>query len=310
MMLAVPVLLLALTRSEIIERFTMPEMTKASGLVEVVADCSPAMRREYQGPVADFVAGTCRQLYFSENIREMKFAKPGILVFIGDGKTNDTTVVSSPKTRDDGTKYMRIYLPSPAYSDVWKFRLETIKGFYLAVKGETLNDEGAIEKFRNSFPELRAADEYAKLDAWRNGDMGGHDDEYFLKLDRTVLIPGEARESDVLSFASKLYLYPANFSFPFCGKHRALSFRGAIGLAKESLSIRLAAATRFSGIVVHGGGRGENLAKAADAYSLFLRELAAGKKTEDELGELLDKADHLLSIALDEAREKDRERQQ
>lgn len=301
MTIAAAILVLALTRSEIIERFRAPAMVKAGGLVQVVADCPPGMRREYQAPVADFAAGICRRLYASEKIRQNQLPHPGILIFIGDEKTNNTSVVSSPKKRDDGTSYTRIYLPSPAFSDLEKFRVETVKAFYLAVTGEAIGDAEAVIRLRRAFPGLRADDEYAALSAWREGNMDGKDDEYFLKLERTIIVPGEAREKDVLDFASKLYLYPPNHMFPFCGKYRCLSFRRAIAHSSD-IAVRLSAASRFSQIVVSGGGRGETLAKAAEAYSGFLRELASGEADENTLSASLDKADHLLSLALDETR--------
>ena len=46
----------------------------------------------------------------------------------------------------------------------------------------------------------------------------------------------------------------------------------------------------------------EELLAAADAYSVFLRELAAYRKTPDELGALLDAAEAKLAAAFDAAR--------
>ena len=62
-MLFVSILLLALTRAEVLERFKAAPITKVDGLVRVVADCPADMRREFQEPVASFVADVCRTLY-------------------------------------------------------------------------------------------------------------------------------------------------------------------------------------------------------------------------------------------------------
>ena len=303
MILAVTALMLALTRAEIIERFKAPTLTKVNGLIEVVADCPEDMRREYQGPVSNFASEICKHLYMAGNVREKTFLKPGILIFVGDSKTNNTTVVSSAKRRKDGSEYMRIYLPSPAYSNLDRLRTEVVKGYALAVLGQTLDDKGAVKLLRSAFPRLKADDEYAELAKWREGELDGHDDEYFLKLERTIITPGEAREKDVLDFAAKLRFYPGNICVPFCNKYPVLDYREAIPLAKEDIRIRLEAANSFSKVVVYGGGRGVALADASQAYSKFLRELAAYKLSEEELGELLDEADKLLAIALEEARD-------
>jgi len=98
-MLLASILLLALTRAEILERFKAAPVTKVSGLVQVVADCPADMRREFQGPVATFVADVCRTLYRAENAHERPFVAPGIVVYVGDVRTNVTAVVVKPRTR-------------------------------------------------------------------------------------------------------------------------------------------------------------------------------------------------------------------
>ena len=127
------------------------------------------MRREFQEPVASFVADVCRTLYRADNAHARKFAAPGIVVYVGDVRTNVAEVVVKPKTRADGTVYTRIYLPAPAYSDVAKLRRETVKAFYLAVKGESLDDAAAEKALRTADPALRIADEYAAIANWLDG---------------------------------------------------------------------------------------------------------------------------------------------
>ena len=58
--------------------------------------------------------------------------------------------------------------------------------------------------------------------------------------------------------------------------------------------MRLAAYLKSNELAVFGGGRGEDLARAAEAYTLFLRELVRGKMSQPELSAMLDRADDLL----------------
>ena len=62
-MLLAGLVLMALTRAEIIERFRSPVVTQADGLVKVYADCPEDMRREFQSPIARFAADTVQTLY-------------------------------------------------------------------------------------------------------------------------------------------------------------------------------------------------------------------------------------------------------
>lgn len=125
--------MLALTRAEIIDRFKAAPVTQLDGLVQVYGDCPADMRREYQLPVASFASGVCRKLYVAENRKPSKFAEPGIIVRIGDVRTNLSAVVSRPATRQGGEKFTRIYLPSPSGADIGRFRIEVARAFYRAV---------------------------------------------------------------------------------------------------------------------------------------------------------------------------------
>lgn len=296
------ILLLALTRAEILERFKAAPIVKVDGLVQVIADCPADMRREYQNPVASFVADVCRTLYRAENAHARRFASPGIVVYVGDVRTNVTDVVVKPKTRADGSVFTRIYLPAPAYADLAALRRETVKAFYLAVHGRTLDDAAADKALRAADPALRIADEYAALAAWLDGRPTEGDDERYLEMMRAVLAPGIAYKTDVLRFAARLFFYPEVYGSPFCGRYDCCTFRDAIVLAAHDPRLRFLALAKSSQVVAWGGGRGEELLAAADAYSVFLRELAAYRKTPDELGALLDAAEAKLAAAFDAAR--------
>lgn len=303
MSLIASILLLALTRAEIIERMKAPPVTRVEGLVQVFAECPADMRREYQMPIAVFVGDICRKLAAGANLKLSRFAEPGIAVYLGDVRTNlATSVASRVRRRSDGSAYTRIYLPAPGFVDAGRLRLETVKAFHLAVKGETLDDDGARRALLEADPDLRRADEYDELERWLRGERTTLDDEGCLKLQRKVIAPGVALPEDVLRFASRLFLYPEVFSSPFPDGRRYCDFREAISLVKRDLRLRFIAYAYADDIVAYGAGRTAELNAAAEAYSAFLIELARGRLDEREMNRLLDEADGRLEAAMREAR--------
>ncbi len=299
------ILLAVLTRAEIIERMRAVPVTRLNGLVRVVADCPADMREEFQTPIAGFVSDVCATLYRARREQPKRFADPGIVVYLGEERTNRTDVVVRRRSRSDGTDFTRIYLPAPAFSDVATLRRETVKAFHLAVLGEEIGDDAADRALRAADPDLRAADSYAELARWLKGEPVEKDDEHYIRLSRSVLKPGAAYPADVLRFASRLHFYPEAFSAPFCGRHASCTFREAIDLAREDARIRFLAYAKSPQVVLYGGGRGEALSDASVAYSEFLRELAAYRKTPEELRGMLADADEKLNVALEEARHRE-----
>lgn len=293
-----------LTRAEIIDRLKAPVYTKVDGLVKVYADCPPDMRREYQMPAASFAASVCRSLYSGLHERPRRFAQPGIVVHIGSSRTNDATVAAAPHTRADGSRFMRIDLPAPAYSDLDAFRLAVVRGFVLAVRDREIDESEALETLLGADPRARMEINYAEIRRWLRGEKIRGDDEDMLKLCRSVLDPGDAHPSDVLRFASRLYLYPATYDKPFAGRYHCCTFAQAVELSDDDPRVRFAALFKASQIMIFGGGRGEELAAAAEAYSRFLFALAAAKDSAADLLGMLEDADMKLNIAFEKARER------
>ena len=305
---------MALTRAEIIERFKAPPITKVNGLVQVFADCPQDMRREFQLPVVDFAADICRKLEAKEGLKSPRFDEPGIVVYIGEERTNRTDVIVRMQKRDTGPGFTRIYLPAPGFSDVDRFRLEVAKAFYRCAVGKELDDVAAREAIIASDPELRIRDEYSRLHEWQsgvgpNGVFSNRDaykvDEEYLKLARSIIQPGFASREDVLRFASRLRLYPKAFDVPIAGRYRDCTFADAIDLVAIDPRIRLFAYDKAPLVVAYGGGRSEELSAAAVAYSEFLLSLTRQDKTKEELRIQLEAADTLLNIALEKAREEE-----
>lgn len=299
MLFACAILFAALTRAEIIDRFRAPPIVQVDGLVQVRAECNAEMRRQFQLPIAGFAADICRRLYAAENLRERHFAEPGIVIVIGDLVTNVTNVVTRSETRADGSLWTRILVPAPGYADRAALTLSVTKGYYRAVHSQDLSSKAALESFRATCPEMKAEDEYQKLQEWYDGKRGKEDDEKFLKLQRAVLQPGVATKHDVEIYASRLFFYPTTFEDKFCGKFDCVSFREAIPLAKIDPRLRLAAYRKIQEVMLFASGRGEKMSAAGVAYAAFLNELYKYEKTEAELTALLDAAEIVLKGVLE-----------
>ena len=291
--------MLALTRAEIVERFRSPVVTQADGLVKVYAACPEDMRREFQSPISRFAADTVQTLYQGLAKKPVRFQQPGIVITVGDVRTNVTTVTAQATT--NGNRVIsRIRVVAPGYADLYRLRLEVIRGFYRSVEGRELSEDEAVAAYRHADPALRVFDERQKLEDWLNG-CGTTNDEEGLKLMRRVFEPGKASRRDVLIFASRLFLYPPQFDARLAGKYDCLSFREAVRFGRTDPLTRLMAYLKANDMPVLGGGRGDELTAAAMAYRTFLLELAAGKKSEEELLDLLDDADTKLNVAFEHA---------
>lgn len=291
---------LALTRAEIVERFKAPVVTQAEGLVQVFANCPEDMRREYQSPIARFAADTVYALYGGVRKRPVRFRRPGIVIHVGDVRTNLTEVVSRVSTNADRV-VSRIYVKSPGSADLDRLRTEVVKAFYRSVENVELPDADAVLAYRRAVPALRIADERQRLELWLRGRGDVTDDEEGLRLMRKVFAPGQASRRDVLIFASRLYLYPPWHDMRFAGRLDCLSFREAITCAKVDPFVRIVAAVKSKELPVFGGGRSEELTAAALSYREFLLALARGETEEVELAKLLDDADVKLNVAFEQA---------
>ena len=300
-MIAVAIVLLALTRAEIIERFRSPVIRQADGLVQVFANCPEDMRRDYQMPIASFASETAKTLYGGLCKKPVRFRKPGIVIHIGDVRTNLAEVVTQVAT-NDGRVVSRLYVKSPRWVDVDRLRLELVKAFYRSVENRELDDKAAVAVYRRADPAMRVADERQRLEEWLSTGKGDvANDEEALRLMRKIYAPGHASRRDVLIFASRLFLYPPQHDLRFAGRFDKLSFREAISCVGSDPNVRLVAAYKSRELPIFAGGRSEELQKAAEGYRHFLFELAKAERTPDELRAMLDAADTELNVAYEKA---------
>jgi len=308
------VLLLALTRAEIVARMRAPVITQSEGLVRVYANCPEDMREEFQSPVARFAADTVTTMYHALKMRPVRFKSPGIVLHLGDVRTNVVDALKVVVVTNDAEVVTRLYVKSPGHVHLGSLRYEIVRAFYRSVKGSEIGMDEALRLYRGADPRLRVIDERQRLQDWLlkgrhvPGTGSVDDDEEHLALMRRVIDPGYASRLDVIIFASRLYLYPHSYDSPFLGRYRFLDFRQAVRFVKQDFRIRFMARAKAGDLVALGGGRSESMLNAANRYSEFLVALAAGEKSEEELLDLLDKADIQLNIAFEEAVQYEKER--
>jgi len=124
-------------------------------------------------------------------------------------------------------------------------------------------------------------------------------DNHMWKMLHSVLKPGKSTPEDVLTFSSRLLLYPPFFDINFPDGRKALPFRLAIRHSSDPV-VRVAAFVKQRGLVLTVIGRGERLVKAAESHVRFLQALARGED-KDSLTEKLDEAEALLGSAYKES---------
>lgn len=299
MVLVATVLVMALTRAEILERFRAPVVTQADGLVQVYADCPEDMRREYQGPIASFAAETVKTLYQGLSKKPMRFEKPEIIIHVGGVRTNDTEVTARVTTNDTRV-ISRIHVKAPGSADLYRLRLEVVRAFFRSVERREITEADAVAAYRKGNPALRVFDERMKLEDWLAG-RGTKDDEEGLKLMRRVFEPGVSSPRDILIFASRLYLYPPQYDVRFLGKFDRLSFREAVRFGRTDPLVRIIAYQKAVELPLLGGGRSPELTAAVEAYQALLFEFAKGEKNEKALRAMLDDADEKLNVAYEKS---------
>ena len=301
MLILSTVLLLALTRAELVERFRAPVITQADGLVQVYADCPEDMRREYQQPIARFAAETVTTLYQGLARKPERFQKAGIVIHVGDVRTN-LTLVTSRAVTNDAVVTSRIDVKAPGAADLYRLRLEIVRAFFRSVEKREVSEEDAVAAYRKGNPVLRITDERMSLEDWLAGRKT-MDDDAGLRLMSRVFEPGKSSPRDILIFASRLYLYPPQYDLRFLGKFDRLSFAEALRFGRMDPIVRLVAYKKSLELPVLGGGKSPELKSAADAYQAFLVAFAKGEADEKELKTLLDAADEQLNVAFEKARQ-------
>lgn len=111
----------------------MPKLaTACDGLVGVLAADVPGDPVGFRLPILQFVSSQVRELERAYKLQMPKREGFGIFVNVGDGRTNDTRVISRRAPRTGGGLQTRIVLPSPGFSDLDELRFAVAQGYFRA----------------------------------------------------------------------------------------------------------------------------------------------------------------------------------
>ena len=104
--------------------------TACDGLVGVLAADVPGDPYGFRLPILQFVSGQVRELERAYKLQMPKRDGIGIFVNVGDGRTNDTRVISRRTRRPGGDVQTRIILPSPGFSDLDELRFAVAQAYF------------------------------------------------------------------------------------------------------------------------------------------------------------------------------------
>ena len=152
---------------------SLPKLaTACDGLVGVLAADVPGDPYGFRLPILQFVSSEVRELEHAYKLRMPKRDGFGIFVNVGDGRTNDTRVLSRRMRRPGGGLQTRIVLPSPGFSDLDELRFAVAQAYFRAWifrNGGSTNElpewvvQGAIRAMRG---ETRDDDAHFVLELW------------------------------------------------------------------------------------------------------------------------------------------------
>ena len=105
-------------------------VTSSDGFIKVIAADVPGDDMGFRGPILQFSTEVVRALGRTLALPAIpRRREPGLVIYAQDGRTNDTRVVSRVTRRRSGV-VTRVWLPSPGYSDLARFRQEVARAYF------------------------------------------------------------------------------------------------------------------------------------------------------------------------------------
>ena len=147
--------------------FAPKAVVSTDGFVRVVAYDNPRDDMGFRRPILAFAGNLIDSLSAAFDVKRSKVKEPGLVVYAMDGRTNDTRVIVRPETRMNGSKVVKIFLPSPGYSDLGELRSGIAKSFI----GADMPDWLAQGVLRCLDEDTRRADTRFVLELWSAGRL-------------------------------------------------------------------------------------------------------------------------------------------
>ena len=147
--------------------FAPKAVVSTDGFIRVVAYDNPRDEVGFRRPILAFAGNLLDSLSNAFNVKREKVKEPGLVIYAMDGRTNDTRVIVKPEKRSDGSKVVKIYLPSPGYSNLDELRMGIAKSFI----GADMPDWLAQGVLRCRDSETIREDTRFMLELWSGGRL-------------------------------------------------------------------------------------------------------------------------------------------
>lgn len=139
----------------------------SDGFIRVVAYDDARDEVGFRLPILAFAGKTIDAISKAYDIKRVKVKEPGLVIYAMDGRTNDTRVVVRRETRKSGSGVVKIFLPSPGYSDLDELRTGIARAFL----GADLPDWMVQGLIRSMDDETRREDERFVLSLWSSARL-------------------------------------------------------------------------------------------------------------------------------------------
>lgn len=147
--------------------FAPKAAVSADGFIRVVAYDNPRDEVGFRRPILSFAGNLVDSLSKTFDVKRVNVKEPGLIIYAMDGRTNDTRVIVRPETRPNGSKVVKIFLPSPGYSDMDELRAGIAKSF----AGADMPDWLVQGILRCCDEETRREDIRFVLELWMSGRL-------------------------------------------------------------------------------------------------------------------------------------------
>lgn len=143
--------------------FDAPKAAVSSdGFIRVVAYDNPRDEVGFRLPILAFAGKTIDSLSRTYGVKRVRVSEPGLVIYAMDGRTNDTRVIVRTDETKDGGRTVKIFLPSPGYSDLDELRAGIARAFL----GIDLPDWVVQGLLRSDDDHTRREDERFVLKLW------------------------------------------------------------------------------------------------------------------------------------------------
>jgi len=142
--------------------FAPKAVVSSDGFVRVVAEDDPRDEIGFRGPILAFAGKTLDGIATAFDLKRTRTSEPGLVIYAMGGRTNDTRVILRSETRRNGSKVLKIFLPSPGYSDIEELRMGIARSFL----GDGPPDWVVQGVLRGADDEIRREDERFVLELW------------------------------------------------------------------------------------------------------------------------------------------------